>query len=156
LHDQQANPASPPPAQEPGQSADTDPDSKPDQALQEQVQTLNDELAAARQTIDALERRQRIDALLADQEAVDLEAARLLTEVAVAEMPDADLASAVAELKRDRPYLFRSPTRGMHAGVMAPRSEPEPTAPLQAAEQAARSGDRRDLLRYLRLRRQRE
>jgi len=126
------------------------------EVLQQQIASLTQELTGARETIDSLERRQKIDALLAEQEAVDIEAARLLTEVAVAEMPEADLQQAVNDLKRHRPYLFRGRASAISAGVMAPRIDPDTPGPVEAAEQAARSGDRRDLLRYLRLRRQRE
>lgn len=112
---------------------------------------LQTQLDEARATIAALERRQRIDDLLREADAIDLEAARLLTELAVSRMDEPDVALAVRDLRRHKPYLFRaaSPTGGMPArheeGVSDPAED--------AAQDAAASGDRRDLLRYLRLKR---
>ena len=107
----------------------------------------------AEQTISAMERRQRIDELLADADAIDLEAARLLTEVAVESMADPDIAEAVDDLRRHKPYLFREKGSDPGGLALAPRIEGIDDPLAQAAEQAQHSGDRRDLLRYLRLRR---
>ncbi|MEX0886049.1 MAG: hypothetical protein WD009_06380 [Phycisphaeraceae bacterium] len=123
------------------------------------VELLEGELVEARRTIERLERRARIDALLTESEAVDLEAARLLTECAVEQMDEPDVSAAVEELRRHRPYLFRRRVGGVGgvggAGVMAAREEEDGGAATHAAAEAAASGDRRDLLRYLRLRRRR-
>ena len=112
---------------------------------------LERELAEARATIAALERRQRIDDLLRDADTIDLDAARLLTELAVTQMDEPDVAAAVADLRRHKPYLFRPtpPTGGMparHDDAAVDHTD-------EAAREAATSGDRRDLLRYLRLKR---
>ena len=122
----------------------------------ERVEELERELGEARRTIEALERRQRVDALLVEAEAVDLEAARLLTERAVEQMDEPDVSAAVEELRRHRPYLFRRREGGAGGGggVMAAREEEGDGGEVsQAAAEAAASGDRRALLRYLRLRR---
>ncbi|MEX2212936.1 MAG: hypothetical protein WD768_02335 [Phycisphaeraceae bacterium] len=121
--------------------------------LREQMKSMESELAQQRQVIESLERRQKIDAILADADAVDLEVARLLTESAVEAMDEPDVAAAVQELRRMKPYLFRrSATPG--AAAMAAKSRQLTSAPAsEAADEAAASGDRRDLLRYLRLRR---
>ena len=115
---------------------------------------LRGELEEARKTVTHLERRQAMDALLADAEAVDLEAARLLTEAAVAAMTEPDVKLAVEDLRRTKPYLFarRSGARGSAMGARVRESGEDAEA---AAERAATSGDRRDLLRYLRLKRRR-
>lgn len=119
-----------------------------------QMQTLQHQLAESRQTLDHLERRQRIDALLAESEAIDLDAARLLTERAVQEMDEPDVKAAVDDLKRHKPYLFRRRASQGH-GAMAPQvGEPDAPVAEELAHRAAVSGHRRDLLRYLRLRRQ--
>jgi hypothetical protein len=55
----------------------------------------------------------------------------------------------VEDLRRHKPYLFRQ-ARPRMSGATLP--EPIPTADHAAAEARA-TGDRRDLLRYLRLRR---
>ncbi len=115
---------------------------------------LERELAEARRTIEHLERRQRIDALLAEADAIDLDAARLLTERAVETMDEPDLALAVKDLKRHKPYLFRRPAPPWSGSTMSPRSDGEgDDLATAAASRAAQSGARRDLLDYLRLRR---
>jgi len=127
-----------------------------DPTLEHQIETLQRELDASRQTIDHLERRQRIDALLAASDPVDLEAARLLTEAAVAQMSEPDVAAAVDDLKRHKPFLFRPhprPRPGNDTAVMSPAVDEEDDTTARAAAEAAATGDRRDLLRYLRLRR---
>lgn len=127
-----------------------------EQAL-EQLQSRVDNMALAlsdnEQTIASLERRQRIDELLNDADAVDLEAARLLTEVAVTQMEDQDVAVAVEDLRRHKPYLFRQRRESAQAMGLAPHDSADGSPLDHAAEQAVASGDRRDLLRYLRLRR---
>ncbi|MEO0513647.1 MAG: hypothetical protein AAF108_12275 [Planctomycetota bacterium] len=119
--------------------------------LRDRFTRLQSQLDDSRQTITSLERRQKIDALLTDSNAIDLEAARLLTEISVSQMDEPDVASAVNELRRQKPYLFRRP-RGTIDSAMAPHVDP-PAPERLAAERAAVTGDRRDLLDYLRLRR---
>ncbi len=122
--------------------------------LNEEVRTMRAKLSEADQTIVGLERRQKVDALLTEADAIDLETARLLTEQAVAQMDDPEVELAVNDLKRHKPYLFRhKEPHGISA--MAPSLNHEGHDPAEeAAEQATKTGDRRDLLRYLRLRRQ--
>lgn len=125
---------------------------------QQRLQTLQSQLAEAQASASRLERRQRIDALLIDAGAIDLDAARTLAEHALGQSSGGDggdnapdPAAVIAEMQRRRPYLFR---RATHAGngLMSPRLED--ASPLEAAaERAAETGDRRDLLAYLRLRR---
>ena len=118
--------------------------------LKSQLDEISGSLQRSEETITALERRQRIDALLSEADAVDLDAARLLTEAAVAQMDEPDVATAVDDLQRHKPYLFRQISRSATAMGLA---EDEGYAAHEAAEQAAATGHRRDLLRYLRLRR---
>ncbi|MEM8782065.1 MAG: hypothetical protein AAGE65_04325 [Planctomycetota bacterium] len=121
------------------------------EALQRRVDELTRALADNEQTIAALERRQRIDAELAKADAVDFDVVRLLTEAAVSAMDEPDVAEAVDDLRRHKPYLFR--LRGRAARNMGPTPQ-DLASPLEdAAERAIASGDRRDLLQYLRLRR---
>jgi hypothetical protein len=122
--------------------------------LNEELQALQAKLNEAGQTITVLERRQQMDALLTESDSVDLEAARLLTEHAVELMEEPDIKLAIEDLKRSKPYLFRR--RAQRGATSMPPSvghEGQDPADL-AADQAIQSGDRRDLLRYLRLRRQ--
>lgn len=128
-----------------------------DGALQSRVDELERTLAQAREALDSVERRHAIDLALMDADAVDLESARLLTEVAVAGLKDRDVKSAVADLKKRKPFLFRQrATSPVSAGAMSgapPRRDRAGAASEDAAEEAIRTGDRRALLRYLRARR---
>lgn len=121
--------------------------------LQARLDAAQQRYEQAEQAIGSLERRQRIDALLVEADAIDLDAARLLTEVTVQAMDEPDVAEAVADLRRHKPYLFRA-ERELPVGLaLAPRQDEMQDPTARAAEQAQHSGDRRDLLRYLRLRR---
>ncbi|MCG8512054.1 MAG: hypothetical protein MI741_22795 [Rhodospirillales bacterium] len=143
----QNEPTNPPDANaEPTDSAD---------ALQAELDATSAQLAEAQQTIANLERRNRIDALLREADAVDVDAARLLTEHTIEGMDEPDVQVAVADLRRHKPYLFNPPRqRESRGSAMAPRTAHEAADPKAlAAEQAAETGNRRDLLRYLRLRR---
>jgi hypothetical protein len=127
------------------------------QAAEQETQRLREALdqanASLRQTSEALEsaeRRQRVDQLLVESEVVDLEAARLLTEAAIATMDDADVAAVVDDLRQRKPYLFKRNETGR---AMSARPRHAKPGTGDAAEQAARTGDRTDLLHYLRMRR---
>jgi len=127
-----------------------------EQSLQEmhrRVAALENSLHESRESIDQLERRRRIDALLVEADAIDLDAARLLTEAAVQQMDEPDVSLAVDDLRRHKPFLFHHDALdGLSA--MGPRHDHEGHDPAQsAAANAASTGDRRDLLRYLRLKR---
>ena len=119
--------------------------------LRAKLSTVETDLSKTRETIAVLERRQKIDALLADSDVVDVEVARLLTEAAVEVMDQPDVAAAIADLRRSKPYLFRN--RRAEAGAMSARTRGPSQTVITAAEQAASTGSRHDLLRYLRLRR---
>ena len=121
--------------------------------LQAQLDQTQQRFEQAEQTINSLERRQRIDALLTEADAIDIEAARLLTEAAVQMMDKPDVAEAVADLRRHKPYLFHPDSSSADGLALAPQIEGLDDPLAQAAEQAQQSGDRRDLLRYLRFRR---
>jgi hypothetical protein len=124
-------------------------------AAEAKLDELNATLAQTREALDASERRRTIDGELAQSEALDLETARLLTEAAVAQMGQPDIAKAVADLKKRKPFLFRP--RHPHrpaASAMSPTDKPARTDELaQIAEQARTTGDKRALLQYLRARR---
>jgi len=122
--------------------------------LQQELQTKSQRVTELEQTIDDLERRSAIDQLLVEAEAIDLEAARLLTAAAVEQMDEPDVAEAVAELRRSKPFLFRR--NGSAATAMSARADGSrraDDAADHAAAEALATGDRTDLLRYLRLRR---
>lgn len=117
------------------------------------VSELEATLSASREALDASERRAEIERELARSDAIDLEAARLLTEAAVAGMDDPDVASAIAELRTRKPHLFAPRRRRPSAmGAMAEPAPRERGAEAAAAEARA-TGDRRALLEYLRAKR---
>lgn len=123
------------------------------EALQTQLNESRERYEQAEQTITSLERRQRIDALLSEADAIDIDAARLLTEAVVQTMDEPDVTEAVEDLRRHKPFLFHPDSSDAQGLALAPQIEGSDDPLAQAAEQAQHSGDRRDLLRYLRLRR---
>lgn len=132
--------------------------SEPDQGCRERAKTAEDkvallesQLATAREALDAAERRHAIDMALVDADAIDLESARLLTEMAVAQMDEKDVALAVSDLRRRKPFLFRERSQMTLGAAMG--AAVGPASPADAARDEAKSGDRRALLKYLRARR---
>lgn len=126
--------------------------------LESRVAELIETLAQTREALDHAERRHQIDLALIQADAIDLETARLLTEHAVTQMSDRDVARAVRDLKQRKPFLFRASAPGaggrVPTGAMGARAASGPSAQLRAsANEAAVSGDRAALLRYLRARR---
>lgn len=117
-----------------------------------ELRHLERELNVARKTIDALERREKISDRLRQAGAIDLEVARLLTEVAIADMEEPDVRLAVEDLRRHKPYLFATRSTPLSQRSMGARHDAADPAD-DAAARAGQSGDRRDLMDYLRLRR---
>lgn len=121
--------------------------------LENELAELEQTLSETRAALDDAERRSEIERQLVEADAVDLETARLLTEASVGQMGEADVSEAVAELKRTKPFLFKKAARSQ-ASAMSGALECGRCDELQnAAESARATGDRRTLLRYLRLRR---
>jgi len=122
--------------------------------LQRKFDETQATLLETRKQLEAAERRQKIDQALVEADAVDLESARLLTEVAVGLMDAQDVRAVVEELRRRKPFLFRR-APGRQVGAMSPKPRHASAPADEAARDAAASGNRRDLLRYLRARRNR-
>jgi hypothetical protein len=122
--------------------------------LRRQYTELQQSLEEAEFQVALTERRRQIDQMLIESDAIDLEAARLLTEATIDQMDDADVALAVEELRQRKPYLFRrAASPAGVGGSMSPHPRRNGHPASEAAEAAAVTGDRRDLLRYLRMRR---
>lgn len=172
-HEDQPAPADDSPRENPSESPDTDaPHLVPVQEARryrKRAQTAEHELTTVRQELEAkdqtlqqqqqaihdLQLAQRIDTLLIDAGTIDLETARLLAELHVAEQESEDPEAAVRDLQIRKPFLFRM--RHAPGGAMSPRdpgNAPD-TALAQAAANAHQTGRRQDLLQYLRLRRRR-
>ncbi len=124
--------------------------------LHERISALEAQLSTAHEALDSSERQRSIDLALVDADAIDVETARLLTEMAVLQMEEPDVLLAVNELKESKPFLFK---RQRYSGVSAMGvgsgggREGSACAIEDAAEAAMVTGDRASLLAYLRMRR---
>ncbi|MEM9083177.1 MAG: hypothetical protein AAGB34_06225 [Planctomycetota bacterium] len=116
------------------------------------VEELEASLGTTRDELDSMERRHAVDLALMREGAIDLETARLMTELTMESMKEGDATAAVSALRRDKPFLFRKRV-GEAGGAMSAKVSQERMQAAEAGEQAARSGDRESLLRYLRARR---
>ena len=124
------------------------------EVLVAQVAELESALAGAEEAIVLSERRGEIDRELTSARAVDLETARLLTEAVISEMDEPDVALAVRDLCERKPFLFGGKRHGGSGISMSPAGLQGGGDSLGAMAQHARSsGDRSELLRYLRARR---
>ncbi len=140
-------PSADPPASDPsGPACDADHES----VLAARVAELEAALADARRTLESAERTRDLEGRLRDAGAVDLETALLLAERALEAAGEADPAGIVDDLARDKPFLFLSGPASAGA-AMAPQAARN--VALESARDEAMRGDRRALLRYLRLRR---
>jgi hypothetical protein len=123
----------------------------PDPDLRLKLAETEQLLAQARQALDAAAHTHAIERELWAHGALDTQAAAHLVSTALSGQAKPDVPAAVADLKRRKPFLFRLPAPAHsamsgHAG--APVSDLS-----RAASDARDSGDRRDVLRYLRLKR---
>lgn len=122
--------------------------------LQADLATLKSKLEKANSEAKAGEQRRRIEQELGASDTLDLEVTRLLTEIAIGDMADPDIAGVVADLKRRKPFLFKRAAAGGGFSAMSPQpSAPARTTLTDLAAEARSSGDRRALLSYLRARR---
>jgi hypothetical protein len=132
---------------------DTDADHRSGDDLRSELAEAQSALAQTRLALEAVERRRALERAVADQGAIDLDAAVLLAEplLAAAAGGQRSPVEAAAELRRTRPLLFRPPP-ARRTSAMAGEVERAPALD-EAALRARETGDRRALLRYLRLRR---
>lgn len=120
-------------------------------AAEDRLAELEKQLEEARTSIGQAERRSRIEREAQALDAVDIETVSLLAQTTLAGMDAPDVGAALRDLKRRKPFLFRSPAQ---PSAMAPQgTSGEDTALARALEEARASGDRRALLQYLRMRR---
>lgn len=105
----------------------------------------------AREALDSSERKRQIERQLTEADAMDMETALLLTEASVAQMKQPDVNAAVSELRRRKPWLFRARQAAAASSALGMHAPADPAH--DAAKEAAATGDRRALLRYLRARR---
>lgn len=138
----------------------TTPATTPDSSTEPTSADLTPERLAAIETelttaLAHAQQQRDLDRALFAAGAADLDSARTLAEKALKD--GLDIPKAIAHVRQRTPSLFRPPTPPAPArgATLAPvPSHAPPTSDLEAAQRAAStSGDRRDLLRYLRLRR---
>lgn len=123
-------------------------------ACEARVSELETELASANEALISTQRRGEIERELTAARTVDLETACLLTEATIGEMDEPDVAVAVRELKARKPFLFSCSKHGVHAGsAMSAQASSQSGGLGELASSARSSGDRNELLRYLRARR---
>lgn len=113
---------------------------------------VEDVLEHTRGALVSAERARRIDLALMRAGAVDLDAARLIAEASISDEEGVDIEAVVAELRRGKPFLFRS-RRARAGSAMGRRPVQAGNSLDDAAREAAASGERGALLRYLRARR---
>jgi hypothetical protein len=106
--------------------------------------------------IARLNRHIEVERALRDAGAIDLEAAQaLLDRDPESEAQQRPIAERVAALRSRKPFLFETVRRA--ASAQGPKPSGDPAREIErAAAEAASTGRRTDLLRYLRLRRKRE
>tara|TARA_R110002072_G_scaffold42064_2_gene117382 strand:- start:42129 stop:42668 length:540 start_codon:yes stop_codon:yes gene_type:complete len=127
--------------------------------VEARVIELERALEESHESVRSVERRSAIDMELIAAKAIDLETARMLTEAAIGEMDAPDVGIAVRELCDRKPFLFagrRGHGHGTHGVSMGPGQAQGASGDDEMdelARHARSSGDRSELLRYLRVRR---
>ena len=122
----------------------------------EQLAEANEKIARMSRDLDELQRQQKLTHKLAAAGAVDLETAVLVAKARLEGETQADLDGCVAQLRKEKAYLFGGPTGTTAPRRTAPVRDRMPTSPTaleQAARKAAQTGSRTDLHHYLKLRR---
>ncbi len=127
--------------------------------IEARLATLETDLRSTQKLLQDSELRLKIQRALALVQAVDLEAVTLVAESmlketsqAVRTIDDKVISKVIDELRRRRPALFRSGP-APRTTIMGGRIDRPNDALGAAAHEAARTGDRNSLLRYLRIRR---
>lgn len=123
-------------------------------ACEARVVELEGELISANESVVLTQRRGEIERELTAAKTVDLETACFLTEATIGEMDEPDVTIAVRELRTRKPYLFQCQTHGKTGmGTMSAHAGGGGDGLGNLATSARSSGDRNELLRYLRARR---
>lgn len=128
------------------------------ESAESRVAELGDRLGAVeaaaadlRRMVSESEKARQIDRELLIEAVVDLDGARALVEEQVAQ--GATVLEAVSRVKERRPLLFASRVRGVRATAVPSGSAGASRSVHEVAAAARETGDRRLLLRYLRMRR---
>ena len=141
-------------AAEPGDA--TNPDEAAGPQAAQQLAEANQKIAQMSQDLDELQLEQKLTHKLAAAGALDLETAVLVAKARINGTAPGDIDGCLAQLRKEKAYLFgpAAPTSVSRRTAGAKdRTTASPTTLEQAAAQAARTGSRADLHRYLKLRR---
>jgi hypothetical protein len=120
-----------------------------------QLAEANEKIARMSRDLDELQLEQKLTHKLAAAGAVDLETAVLVAKARLGGKSGTDLDGCVAQLRKEKAYLFAGPAEAAAPRRTAPakdRMPPSPAALEQAAQKAAQTGSRADLHQYLKLR----
>jgi hypothetical protein len=118
-------------------------------ALGDRLQAVESAASDLRRMLGQSEQSRQIDRELLIAGVVDLDGARRLVDERLAE--GATVLEAVARVRERRPLMFAPRVRGVRATAMP--AGPAHSAVDEAANDARETGDRRLVLRYLRVRR---
>ena len=120
-----------------------------------QLAEANEKIARMSRDLDELQLEQNLTHKLAAAGAVDLETAVLVAKARLDGKTGADLDGCVAQLRKEKAYLFAGPAETAAPRRTTPAKDRMPTSPTaleQAAQKAAQTGSRADLHQYLKLR----
>jgi uncharacterized protein YhaN len=127
------------------------------EALAEQLSQAQSQVCEMAEQLKSLQIEQKLMRKLAAAGAVDLETALLIAKAVVEGKEKADLDGVVEQLRKEKQYLFAGQTSiGMTAKRTAgakDRVQNSQTVLEKAAKEAAITGSRTDLQKYLKLRR---
>jgi len=121
-----------------------------------QLTEANEKIAQMSRDLDELQTEQKLTHKLAAAGAVDLETAVLVAKARMNGKTPAEMDGCVAQLRKEKAYLFGGPTETAGPRKTAPAKDRGTTgaAALEhAAQKAAQTGSRADLQHYLKLRR---
>ncbi len=127
------------------------------EALVEQLAQAESRVCEMAEHLQSLQIEQKLMRKLAAVGAVDLETAILIAKARVEGKENVDMDGVVEQLRKEKQYLFAGQTGvGMTAKRTAgakDRMQNSPTVLEKVAKEAAATGSRTDLQRYLKLRR---
>jgi hypothetical protein len=133
------------------------------QSAEKKVESLAEELAEAKtqaakmsEQLKGVQTEQRLMRKLAAAGTLDLEAAVLIARARIEDAPEADLDGVIEQLRKEKQYLFTNTPGTITAKRTAGAKERVANGQTvldAAAKKAATTGNRADLQKYLRLRR---
>jgi len=130
-------------------------DESQEESQTDRLAQAHQKIAQMSQDLDALQIEQKLTHKLAAAGAIDLETAVLVAKARIEGTTAADIDGCVAQLRKEKAYLFGGSAEVIASRKTAPAKDRVPTSQTaleQAAKTAARTGSRADLQHYLKLR----